>query len=197
MALADPPRLGCGRSIDQVWAGIDAPATGHEQGCAQCQEARTRLQKLKKATRAMRENEMHNAQPKPRAGLTDAIMAVARAEVRRGRILLLRTTENGATEISEQALGSLVRSAASVVPGIHSRRCSIEIHESPGQPPAAAGTAILGQDLVINLRVACAAGIEIPRTVQALRRGICEVIPASIGVKAATINITVEDLYDV
>lgn len=197
MALADPPRLGCGRSIDQVWAGIDAPPTSHEQGCAQCQAARTKLKKLNEATHAMRVSDLHDPSRQPGAGLTEAIMAVARAEVRRGRILLLLTTTHGTLEVSEQALGSLVRSVATAVPGIHSRRCRIEIHESTPLGPNVTGRALQGQNLVINLRVACASGIDIPGTAQALRHGISEAIPALIGVGAATINITVEDLYDV
>lgn len=197
MALADPPRLGCGRSIDQVWAGIDAQPTGHEQTCAQCQGARARLMKLNEATQAMRESEESDPRRQPRAGLTEAIMAVARAEVRRGRILLLRTTDKGATQISEQALGSLVRSVATAIPGIHSRRCRIEIQEGAQRAPAGTDTAIGGQELVINLRVACAADIDIPATAQALRRGISEAIPALVGIRGATINIAVEDLYDV
>lgn len=196
MALTDPPRLGCGRSIDQVWAGMGKPPTGHEAQCEQCQAARARLQKLDDATRAMRETDEHDPRLTPRAGLSGTIMAVARAEVRRGKSLGLRTNQIGSTEISEQALGSLVRSAAAAVPGIHSRRCHIDIREEAPQPTGNTGSTGHGRGLVINLRVASAAGLDIPLTADELRHEISNAIAAFIGIEAAIINITVEDLYD-
>ena len=36
----DPNRLGCGRSIDDVWARVDLPPDPHEQTCPDCQAAR-------------------------------------------------------------------------------------------------------------------------------------------------------------
>lgn len=194
MALEDVPRLGCGRSIDEVWAGTDQPPTGHEEHCQQCQTARSRLQRLQEATLALRESDLHDPELKPRPGLTNAIMDVARAEVRRGNRLLVRTTEHGSIEISEQALGSLIRLAATTVPGIHSRRCRINISSLPNSPPQTTPT--IDVHLVINLRVAAAAGINIPRTAAALRDQIRTAIPAGLGIDAGTINITVEDLYD-
>ncbi len=204
MALDEIPRLGCGRSIDGIWATIDRPPTAHEEQCEQCQTARTRLQRLSKATRSLRESDLHNPTLKPRPGIKNAIMDVARAKVRRGSRILLRSSENGTTEISEQALSSLIRSAAAAVPGVHSRRCRIEIRSTAASvadedhPPGTTGTATnAGPRLIINLRVAAAPGIVIPRTVEALRHEISNAIPASVGIDAGTVNITVEDLYDV
>ena len=51
--------------------------------------------------------------------------------------------------------------------------------------------------LTINLRVATASGIDIPATVEGLRQKINKAIPAGVGIDAGTVNITVEDLYDV
>lgn len=195
MALEDVPRLGCGRSIDAVWAGLDRPPTGHEEHCQHCQTARTRLQRLQEATLALRESDLHDPELRPRPGLTNTIMDVARAEVRRGTRLLVRTTDHGNIEISEQALGSLVRIAAATVPGIHSRRCRIDIRALPDSPHETTSTASAPR-LVINFRVAAAAGIDIPKTVDALRQKIRTAIPAGVGIDAGTINITVEDLYD-
>jgi uncharacterized alkaline shock family protein YloU len=204
MALDDIPRLGCGRSIDGIWATIDRPPTAHEEQCEQCQTARTRLQRLSKATRSLRESDLHNPTLKPRPGIKNAIMDVARAKVRRGSRILLRSADNGTTEISEQALSSLIRSAAAAIPGVHSRRCRIEIRSAAASvadedhPTGTTGTATnAGPRLIINLRVAAAPGIVIPRTVEALRHEISNAIPASVGIGAGTVNITVEDLYDV
>ncbi len=196
MALEDIPRLGCGHSMDEVWAGIDQPPTEHEKHCQQCLTARTRLQRLQEATQALRESDAGDPALKPRPGLTTAIMDVARAEVRRGNRLLVRTTNHGGIEISEQAVSSLIRLAAKAVPGIHSRRCRIEIRSLPNTASENT-TATTDPELLINLRVATAAGIDIPGTVEALRHEIRTAILAGLGIDAGTINITVEDLYDV
>lgn len=204
MALDDIPRLGCGRSIDSIWATTDRPPTAHEERCEQCQTARTQLERLSEATRALRESDLHNPALEPRHGIKNAIMDVARAEVRRGSRILLRSADNGSTEISEQALSSLVRFAAAAVPGVHSRRCRIEIRPASAgpagedPPPGTTGTATTaGPRLIVNLRVAAAPGIDIPLMAEALRHEISNAIPAGVGIGAGTVNITVEDLYDV
>lgn len=199
MALDDTPRLGCGRSIDQIWSGIDQPLSRHEEHCKHCQTARARLQELKKATRALAESDQQDPQLKPRPGITTTIMDIARAEVRRGQRLLVRSTENGTIEISEQALSTVIRGAATAIPGIHSRRCRIDIHSGTNDSSRNTLPANPHTDpvLIINLRVAASANINIPRTIAALRREIHTSLPAGIGIDAGTINITVEDLYDV
>ena len=204
MALDDVPRLGCGRSIDSIWASIDRPPTAHEEQCEQCQTARTKLERLSEATRSLRDSDLHNPALKPRPGIKNAIMEVARAEVRRGSRVLLRSADNGTTEISEQALSSLVRFAAAAIPGVHSRRCRIEIRSAAAgpagvdHPSGTTGTATTaGPRLIVNLWVAAAPGIDIPLVAEALRDEISTAIPAGVGIGAGTVNITVEDLYDV
>ncbi|MDN4645185.1 Asp23/Gls24 family envelope stress response protein [Arthrobacter sp. PsM3] len=129
---------------------------------------------------------------------------MARAEVRRGSKILLRSADNGTTEITEQALRSLIRFAAAAIPGVHSRRCRVEIRSAAASPAgedhasATTGTATTaGPRLIVNLRVAAAPGIVIPRTMESLRREISNALPAGVGIGAGTVNITVEDLYDV
>ena len=204
MALDDVPRLGCGRSIDSIWATIDRPPTAHEEQCEHCQTARTRLERLSEATRELRESDLHDPALKPGPGIKDAIMDVARAEVRRGSRILLRSAGNGTTEISEQALSSLIRVAAAAIPGVHSRRCRIELRSATASlagedhPSGTTGTATsAGPRLIVNLWVAAAQGIVIPRTMEALRQEISNALPAGVGIGAGIVNITVEDLYDV
>ena len=202
MALEDIPRLGCGRSIDRIWATIDRPPTAHEEQCEQCQTARIRLQRLSDATSSLRESDLHNPALNPGPGIKNAIMDVAHAEVRRGSKILLRSADNGVTEISELALSSLIRSAVAAVPGVHSRRCRIGIRSaapaSEDHLPGTTGTATdAGPRLVVSLRVAAAAGVEIPLIAHALRHEIRTAIPAGVGISAGIVNITVEDLYDV
>ncbi|MDJ0358524.1 Asp23/Gls24 family envelope stress response protein [Paenarthrobacter sp. PH39-S1] len=131
-------------------------------------------------------------------------MNVARAEIRRSRRIALHGKENGTTEISEQALSSVIRFAATAIPGIHARRCHIEIRSGGNDPSGedrpsgnTATAANEGAHLIINLRVAAAPSVEIPRTVDSLRQRISNAITACVGISAGTINITVEDLYDV
>ena len=201
MALNDIPRLGCGRSIDRLWATINRPPTAHEEGCEQCQTARTQLQRLREATRSLSESDLQNPALKPRPWIKNAIMDVARAEVRRGSRILLRSAENGITEISEQALSSVIRFAAAAIPGVHSRRCRIEIrsaaHSLAGEDHALGTTGNAAPRLIVNLRVAAAPGIVIPLVAEALRHEISNAIPAVVGIGAGTVNIIVEDLYDV
>ena len=152
----------------------------------------------------MRESDLHNPALKPRPGVKNAIMDVARAEVRRGSRILLRSADTGITEISEQALSSLIRSAAAAIPGVHPRRCRIEIRSAAASlagedhPSGTTGTATdASPRLIVNLRVAAAPGIVIPLAAEALRHEISNAIPAGVGIGAGTVNIIVEDLYDV
>lgn len=204
MALEDTPRLGCGRSIDQLWATMDRSPTDHEQHCEPCTTAKDRLRYLSEAMQALRENDLNNPVMKPRPGLTNTIMAVARAEIRRSKRILLQNTPIGVIDISEQALSALIRQAAATVPGIHSRRCRIEIRTNTGAaddtaPPDnhAGPETSTGPRFLITLGVAAAAGTDIPQTTDALRRRLSGAIPSGVGVDAGTINITVEDLYNV
>ena len=203
MALDDIPRLGCGQSIDRLWATINRPPTAHEESCIQCQTARTQLQRLREATRSLSESDLHNPALEPRPGIKNAIMDVARAEVRRGSRILLRSADNGITEISEQALSSVIRFAAAAIPGVHSRRCRIEIRPAAdlaGEDHRVGTTgnaADAAPRLIVNLRVAAAPGVVIPLVAEALRHEISNAFPAVVGIGAGTVNIIVEDLYDV
>lgn len=203
MALDDIPRLGCGQSIDRLWATINRPPTAHEESCEQCQTARTQLQRLREATRSLSESDLHNPALEPRPGIKNAIMDVARAEVRRGSRIRLRSAENGITEISEQALSSVIRFAAAAIPGVHSRRCRIEIRSAAGlagedhRVGTTGNAADAAPRLIVNLRVAAAPGVVIPLVAEALRHEISNAFPAVVGIKTGTVNIIVEDLYDV
>jgi uncharacterized alkaline shock family protein YloU len=203
MALEDIPRLGCGRSVDRIWATSDRPPNAHEEQCEHCQAARSWQQRLDEATRSLRQSDLHDPALEPHPGIKNAIMDVARAEVRHGSRLLLSSAASGSTEISEQALGSLIRFAAAGIPGVHSRRCRIQIRSTApslaGEDPAGTtgAAAASGVRLIVNLRVAAAPGTVIPRTTEALRRVISNALPAGVGIGAGTVNITVEDLYNV
>lgn len=207
MALEHIPPLGCGRSFDRICATSERPPTAHEEQCEHCQAVRSRLQRLGEATRSMRQSDLSDPTLEPRPGIKNAIMDAARAEIRHGSRILLRTSANGSTEISERALSSLIRFAAAAIPGVHSRRCRIELGSAEPGPAGKDSAGTIGKSsdsgtattvsLIVNLRVAAAPGIVIPRTMEALRHEISNALPAAVGIGAGTVNITVEDLYDV
>ncbi|WP_104044912.1 hypothetical protein [Arthrobacter sp. ZGTC412] len=187
------PRLGCGRSIDEAWAGIKQPPTAHENGCVQCRTARASLAKLAEATRTLRYNDAEDASLRPHHGVKDAIMNLARAEVRRGNLLPAYQADQGAITISEQAITSVIWSGADALPGVRARRCRIHPAPDTTDGPRSAGTA----NISVNLRIAVASSTDIPGTAELLRQRIISMITAHVGLNAGAVNITVEDLYDV
>lgn len=187
------PRLGCGRSIDEVWANINQPPTAHENGCVQCRTARASLAKLAEATRTFRENDTEDASLQPHHAIKDAIMNVARAEVRRGSRLPVYRVDQGCIAISEQAITSVIWFGADALPGVRARRCRIHPDPDTADDHPSAGTA----DISVNLRIAVASGTDIPGTAHLLRQRIISMITAHVGLNAGAINITVEDFYDV
>ncbi|WP_049822043.1 Asp23/Gls24 family envelope stress response protein [Arthrobacter sp. H41] len=193
MALNDDtPRLGCGRNLDDLWASIDEPPNAHEQGCSDCQHARTALFNLATVTEAMKERDLTDPDLQPAGRIREAIMMVARAEIRRSRRTALRETPHGSIEISEQALNSLIRFAASTVPGVHARRCTISTAEGK---PAGTDTVDLS-DVRMSLHVALSSTVSIPPTMAVLRERIGTIVHAQTAITMQQIDVVVEDLYD-
>ncbi|WP_258805759.1 Asp23/Gls24 family envelope stress response protein [Pseudarthrobacter sp. NS4] len=187
------PRLGCGRSIDEAWAAIKEPPTAHENGCVQCRTARASLANLAEATRRLRDNDAEDTSLQPHHVVKDAVMNLARAEVRRGNLLPVYRGDQGGIAMSEQAIISVIWFGADALPGVRARRCRVHPVPDIADGPRPAGTA----DISVNLRIAVASGTDIPGTAELLRQRIISVITAHVGLNAGTINITVEDFYDV
>ena len=190
------PRLGCGRLIDEVWASIDRPPTDHEQTCADCRSARTALHHLAAVTGSMRDRDRDDPALQPGSRVKEAIMMVARAEVRRSRRTPLATTPLGTIDISEQALSALIRFAASTLPGVHARRCTISQAAQAAQLPAPTA-AVDVDDVRITLTVALSSQVKIPATMELLRERVGTVVQAQTSIAMQQIDIIVEDLYDV
>ena len=193
------PRLGCGRIIDDVWASIDQPPTIHERTCRECQSARAALEHLEAVTRSMRDRDRSDAALRPSRRVREAIMMVARAEIRRSRRAPLATTPLGIIDISEQALNGLIRFAASTLPGVRARRCIIASTPEPQASPARTPSpAVLdGEDVRITLTVALSSQVKIPATMTLLRERVGTIVQAQTGITMQQIDIGVEDLYDV
>ncbi|CAM3130698.1 hypothetical protein PSET11_00239 [Arthrobacter ulcerisalmonis] len=200
-------RLGCGRDLDEFWAAIDEPPTAHEWSCPDCQSARNALYHLASVTESMRERDRTEPSLQPGNRVREAVMMVARAEIRRGRKTPLKKTPLGRIDISEQALTALIRFAASTLPGVRARRCSITSPpemtgpsqpaadpQAPGQPAPASDQSSAG--LTVELQVALASTVRIPDTLAQLRERVGAVVEAQTSLVISTINISVEDLYD-
>ncbi|WP_049829318.1 hypothetical protein [Arthrobacter sp. RIT-PI-e] len=190
------PRLGCGRDLDEVWASIDEPPSAHEQHCEDCRSARASLQNLALITGAMRENDRVDPELQPGSRVREAIMMVARAEIRRGRRAPLSRTELGTIDISEQALTALIRFAASTLPGVRARRCSIST-TGPGGTRAPSGDPVDVTDVRITLRVALPSTMRIPPAMVSLRERVGAIVRTQTSITMKQIDIVVEDLYDV
>lgn len=194
MALDETiPRLGCGRSIDDAWSTIQQPPTAHENGCIHCRTARASLAKLAEATHTLREDDAEDASLQPQHTVKDAIMSVARAEVRRGNLLPVYRADQGGISISEQAITSVIWFGADALPGVRARRCRVRPALETADDPRPAGTAAI----LVNLRIAVASGTEIPGTAEQLRQRIISMVTAHVGLNVGAVNITVEDFYDV
>ncbi|WP_082178093.1 Asp23/Gls24 family envelope stress response protein [Arthrobacter sp. ZBG10] len=195
---SDRPRLGCGRDLDEFWATIDEPPTSHELSCPDCQSARNALYHLASVTESMRERDRTEPSLQPGNRVKEAVMMVARAEIRRGRKTALKDTPLGRIDISEQALTALIRFAASTLTGVRARRCSIAPMQ-PGTPvqPGTTGVPVPeGTQLTVELQVALASTVRIPDTLAQVRERVGAVVEAQTALLVGSINIIVEDLYD-
>lgn len=178
------PLTDCGRTVDQVWAGMEKPPDPHTALCPTCAATRRNLDALAAATVFLREQDArHPALRAPRS-LVGAVLDAARSEVRRGQRLTVASSLRGRIDISEQAVAAVVREAAAQLPGIRARRCRIDLLEDS---PAG---------LRIHLRTAVAPGVEICAAMDLLRSRIREAVGAGIGLLPHTVHLTVEDLYD-
>jgi len=188
--------LPCGRSLEDLWNRLDPPAESaaddHERSCPHCQTARSSLQALADATRAVFEDDSLTPPP----ALRGRIMAVVRAEVRRhGNLLPLPPGEFGPIEVSGDAVAVVLRLAADTVEGVRARHCRLHLTE---RPPGAAsaepadGPASVRVDLSIAIRYSQDTTVEL---VELVRDRVAAAAAAEIGLPVSGIDIEVEDVY--
>ncbi len=214
-ATSDVPRLGCGRSVDEVWDGLHREPDEHERDCEHCTRAREQLQRLMGVADQAREEEASEASERPRPGLTAQIMDLARTEIRRGRLLPLERTDPGVTvsgeptgsigsagsfegglAISDIAVMAVVRRAADTVPGVRARRCQITSNGAADETTGGGAVDTATVTLSVELQVAVALGTSIPALTERLRTVITDAVDEHVGVGVDRIDITVGDLYD-
>ena len=205
LSRTDPNRMGCGRSIDDVWARIDLRPDPHEQTCPDCQAARHDLGDLAVATHLVIAADKADPALRLDSSALIGILEIARAEVRRGRRIPMEQPSPGPVRdeltVSEQTLANLIRRTSDEIAGLEARRCAVALSErdladnsqqaSESEAPAAP------TEITVDLRIAVASTGAIPALTQLLRERVRTAVELEVGIAATTINITVEDIYDV
>lgn len=192
----DTSRLDCGREIDQVWERIDLAPDAHEQVCPDCQSARLSLSELAEVTEELRAVDPVGAVAGsgdlvPSTSVKDAIMRVARAEVRRGRRLSVVADDLGSVQISEQTVSAVVRFACDTVDGVRARRCSVALNADSDTDPDAP------RRVDVMLRLAIESTLSIPEVTDVVRARIDAVLAERTGLRPQRVDLLVEDVYDV
>jgi uncharacterized alkaline shock family protein YloU len=204
----NPNRLGCGRSIDDVWARIDLRPDPHEQTCPDCQAARHDLGDLAVATHRLIAADQADPTLRLNPTALTGIIDIARAEVRRGRRIPLERARAGAAgdelTVSEQALANLIRRTSDEIDGLEARRCTVtpSEHDPLTIDPPVAGARQLEPppapaEITVDLRISVAPTVAIPALTRLLRDRVRRAVEREVGIAATMINITVEDIHHV
>ncbi|WP_116050147.1 anti-sigma factor family protein [Amycolatopsis palatopharyngis] len=179
--------LPCERELEQVWEYLDNPDVDdgvdeHERTCPHCRTARESLRALREATAELIEE---TEQPPP--DLFGKIMSAVRAEVRRGHMVRLPSSEPGVVEVSEQAVAVVLRFAADSVPGVRARRCRI----------ATVGVGQVGESQV-EVQLTLAVDYRNQTTIEALtevRARVSAAAAARVGLQLVALDLVVDDIY--
>ena len=166
------------------------------------------MQPLVQATAQMRTEELEDPDRVPDAGVLARVMEVARAEVRRARLLPLdEPAPDEATPeltISEQTVAAVARRAADGVPGVQVRRSRVELATpTAGADEDIAPAPTVDQDgrrpanLRISLQISVASSVSIPRTAQEVRGAVMDAIKEVVGVNPVVVDVAVQDVHDV
>jgi hypothetical protein len=180
--------LPCERDLDQVWERLDAVGEGladdHELTCPHCRTARESLLALREATK-----ELVAEAEQPPPDLVGRIMSAVRAEVRRGQMLGLPTSEPGVVEVSEQAVAVVLRYAADAVGGVRARRCRVRT-VGVGE----AGESLVEVELTLAMSMGNASGGE---ALAKVRERVSAAAAARVGLRLVGLDLVVDDIYEV
>jgi hypothetical protein len=180
--------LPCKRNLDQVWERLDAVGEGladeHELTCPHCRTARESLLALHEATK-----ELVAEAEQPPPDLVGRIMSAVRAEVRRGQMLSLPTSEPGTVEVSEQAVAVVLRFAADAVDGVRARRCRVRT-VGVGE----VGESLVEVELTLAMSMGNASGGE---ALAQVRARVSAAAAARVGLRLVGLDLVVDDIYEV
>ena len=195
MAVSSSTRLGCGRDIDEVWAGVDRPATPHEQTCPYCGAARESMRDLGRATAELRAQDEEDPDLQVGPQVIARILDVARSEARRSRRLPLSKPRPGQVvdelTVSEQAVAAVVRRTGDRYGGVQVRRCSIDLVDAVVQESEPGAS-----DVRVSLRVSVGAGVSIPQLSAELRSAVMAVVDREVGMNVVGVDLVVEDVHE-
>lgn len=188
MAVNQGYELPCDRELEQVWERLDAVGEGladeHELSCPHCMTARESLLALREATQ-----ELVSEIEQPSPDLVGRIMSAVRAEVRRGQMVGLPTSEPGVVEVSEQAVAVVLRYAADSVAGIRARRCRVRT-VGVGE----AGESLVEVELTLAVSIHNATGGE---ALDRVRERVSVAAAARVGLQLVKLDLMVDDIYEV
>jgi hypothetical protein len=188
MAVNQGYELPCDRDLELVWERLDAVGEGladeHELTCPHCRTARESLLALREAT-----SELVAEVEQPPPDLLGRIMSAVRAEVRRGQMVGLPTTEPGVVEVSEQAVAVVLRYAADSAGGVRARRCRVRT-VGLGE----AGESLVEVELTLAVSVRNATGGE---TLDRVRARVSAAAAARVGLRLVKLDLLVDDIYEV
>jgi hypothetical protein len=188
MAVNQGYELPCDRDLELVWERLDIVGEGladeHELTCPHCRTARESLLALREATAEL---VLETEQPPP--DLVGRIMSAVRAEVRRGQMVSLPTTEAGLVEVSEQAVAVVLRYAADAVGGVRARRCRVR---TVGLGDA--GESLVEVELTLAVSVRAAGGSAM---LDLVRTRVSAAAAARVGLRLVKLDLLVDDIYEV
>ncbi|MFK4065176.1 hypothetical protein [Streptomyces sp. NPDC029674] len=186
--------LPCGRDVWSVWERAEnGEADPHALACPHCTDARHTLRHLEDVVAAAREADPREPEPDASA-LVGRVMDVVRLELRPGRTLPLGEEDEDAW-IVEAAAARTVRAAAETLPGVRAGSCRIEALPRDGHGDAAAERRPRGP-VRIRTEVAVTLAWNLPEVAERVRRRVLEAVDAELGMRVATVDVTVADIID-
>ncbi|MFH8608798.1 hypothetical protein ACH4D5_15095 [Streptomyces sp. NPDC018029] len=185
--------LPCGRDVWSVWERAEnGEADPHAAACPHCADARNTLRHLEDVVAAARDADPREPEPDTSA-LVGRVMDVVRLELRPGRTLPLGEEDEDAW-IVEAAAARTVRAAAESLPGVRAGSCRIEALPEEGRADAA-GRHPRGP-VRIRTEVAVTLTWHLPEVAELVRRRVLQAVDAELGMRVATVDVTVADIID-
>ncbi|WP_244177836.1 hypothetical protein [Streptomyces atriruber] len=190
--------LPCGRALWEVWERAESGGSDpHADTCPHCTEALNTLRSLEDVVSAARERDREGApwDPEPdTSALVGRVMDVVRLELRPGRTLPLGEPAED-TWIVEAVAARTVRAAADSLPGVRAGSCRIEAlaHEEGAAAPA--GRWPRGP-VHIRAEVEVALTWNLQEVAEKVRHTVREAVDEELGMRVATVDVTVADLID-
>lgn len=176
-----PEDLAEDRVIEAIWDELDTEPSPAQRADERYMAVRERLGAVRDAARSLRAADTPDTGTADR--LTAGIMALARSEARRSRLLVLRRDADLTIEASETALARTVRDAVDALPDVTCRRVRVAV--SDDQQPTG-----------LTIRVIVAHHVHIPDLVEQIRGAAHDALELEVGITVGRCDVVVEDVFD-